>query len=80
VHRHEAHRQPVWSVPWPDPRYAALLDHIVGFEITLTRLEGKFKLSQNKPPSNRQSVIEALEDSPNATTQALAQQMLKSKA
>jgi transcriptional regulator len=33
---------------------------IVGFEITITRMTGKFKLSQNRPPIDRGHVIEAL--------------------
>ena len=37
-----------------------LLDAIVGFEIEITRLEGKWKLNQNHPPERRQRVIEAL--------------------
>jgi len=37
-----------------------LLKAIVGFEIEVTRLEGKFKLSQNRP-AEIPRVIEALE-------------------
>jgi transcriptional regulator len=38
-----------------------MLSAIVGFEIEITRLDGKFKLSQNRPGGDRQLVIEALE-------------------
>jgi len=31
-----------------DPRMEALIDYIIGFEITITKWEGKFKLSQDK--------------------------------
>jgi transcriptional regulator len=34
---------------------------IVGFEIAVERLEGKFKLSQNRIPADQRRVIEALE-------------------
>jgi len=38
-----------------------MLSAIVGFEIAITRLEGKFKLSQNRPSADRPLVIEELE-------------------
>jgi len=34
---------------------------IVGFEIEITRLEGKFKMSQNRTESERENVIAALQ-------------------
>lgn len=37
-----------------------MLNHIVGFEIAVTRLEGKFKLSQNRTPEEQQNVIDSL--------------------
>jgi len=36
---------------------------IVGFEIEITRLEGKFKLSQNRTEAERANVITALQES-----------------
>jgi transcriptional regulator len=41
-----------------------LLPGLVAFELRLTRVEGKFKLSQNRTPEDRQSAREALERSP----------------
>jgi transcriptional regulator len=38
-----------------------MLAGIVGFEIDITRLEGKFKLSQNRPAADRPRVVDALE-------------------
>lgn len=53
--------------PWkPDlagERCTKLLDMIVGFEIEITDVLGKFKLSQNRPAEDRQRVIEALSQS-----------------
>ena len=51
--------------PWraaelPAPFVASLLPAIVGFELVVDRLEGKFKLSQNRP-AEIPRVIEALE-------------------
>ncbi|OAI13973.1 transcriptional regulator [Methylomonas koyamae] len=37
-----------------------LITQIIGIEISVTRLQGKCKVSQNQPPENRNSVIEAL--------------------
>jgi transcriptional regulator len=53
------------AAPWQlsaEPDYVEkLLPGIVPFEITLTRLEGKFKLNQNKSAADRAGVIAALE-------------------
>jgi transcriptional regulator len=37
-----------------------MLSHIVGFEITITKLEVKFKLSQNRTKNEQQKVIDSL--------------------
>jgi len=37
-----------------------MLRGIVGFQITITRMTGKFKLSQNRPALDRERVTEAL--------------------
>ena len=36
-----------------DPRVAPLLGHIVGFEIAIRSIEGRFKLGQDKSPADR---------------------------
>ena len=36
------------------------MEGIVGFEIPITRLEGKWKLNQNHPVERRERVIKAL--------------------
>jgi transcriptional regulator len=50
---------PDWAVPDGDfvPKLAA---GVVAFEIEIARLEGKFKLSQNRPEGDRRSVVAAL--------------------
>ncbi len=40
---------------------AGMQKELVGFEISITRLEGKFKLSQNKTRQDQQNVINQLE-------------------
>jgi len=55
--------------PWI-PRYEkSQLDHIVGIAIHITEIQGKFKLSQNRPARDRANVIERLRTngSDNAT-------------
>ena len=47
---------------------------IVGFEIAITRIEGKFKLSQNRP-EDAPGVIEGLSQSPHPGDQELAELM-----
>lgn len=39
---------------------AGMLSHIVGFEIEVTRIEAKFKLSQNRTRDEQQKVIDSL--------------------
>ncbi len=52
-----------WRAP-EDPDYLhKMAGHIVGFELTILELQGKFKLSQNRTPQDRHQVISALEQS-----------------
>lgn len=53
--------------PWalsdaPDDYIANMLKAVVGIRIEITRLEGKWKLSQNKPPQERDGVIVGLRE------------------
>ena len=50
---------------------------IVGFEIEIARLEGKFKLSQNRTEVERENVIAALQESRD--TLAVAELMTRKK-
>ena len=43
-----------------DAYRARMLNHIVGFEIAVSKIEGKFKLSQNRLPEEQQNVIDSL--------------------
>ena len=57
-----------------------LVGGIVGFKIELTRLEGKWKLSQNHPVERQQKVVEALQQSRNQAEQAVALLMAENLA
>ncbi|SFL81659.1 FMN-binding negative transcriptional regulator [Methylobacterium pseudosasicola] len=54
----EAPRAAPWAVDdAPAPFVAAQLRAIVGIEIPITRIEGKWKMSQNRPEADRTGVI-----------------------
>ena len=60
--RHEAGNPAPWRMrDLPEAYLAGMLKGIIGLDITVTRLEGKFKLSQNRPAVDRPRVIAALE-------------------
>ena len=59
--RHEAGLPAPWKVPdAPADHIEKSLHGIVGLEITIERIEGKFKLSQNHPEANRLGVVQGL--------------------
>jgi transcriptional regulator len=56
--RHEAARAHPWSVNDAPREYTqAMLGAIVGLEIEITKLQGKFKLSQNRAPVDQKGVL-----------------------
>jgi transcriptional regulator len=60
--RHEAGRDHPWSVDDAPPKFVAgQLRAIVGIELVISRVEAKFKLSQNRPEADRDGVTEGLE-------------------
>src|SRR3954470_12919617 len=52
-----------------------MLNHIVAFEIAVTRLETKFKLSQNRTKVEQENVIQALGASPDPAVSGVAELM-----
>lgn len=74
------------AVPWkvtdaPDAFIDQMLKGIVGIELPLTRLEGKWKLSQNRPATDQVATFAGLEAKGDADSRAVAAAMgaLKSK-
>lgn len=65
--------------PWNFDSEAAwvqkLLNDIVAFEIRIEKLEGKFKLNQNRKPEDRAGVIEALSTSDDPSQRAVTKWM-----
>jgi transcriptional regulator len=59
--RHERDRAEPWAVAdAPAGFIDAQLKGIVGFEIAIDRLEGKWKMSQNRVPADRRGVVAGL--------------------
>lgn len=54
-----------------------LMRGIVAFELKITRLEGKFKLSQNRLPADQQGAMQHLAQSPRAEERSVAEHMKK---
>jgi transcriptional regulator len=64
---HEARRAQPWAVSDAPPDYVEqMLRAIVGIEIPVQRLEGKFKLSQNRSDADRLGVADGLAAEPGA--------------
>jgi transcriptional regulator len=74
--RHEARNPVAWKMrDLPEAYVRSMLKGIVGLEIAVTRLEGKYKLSQNRPAADRPGVIAALEAQGDADAQEVARLM-----
>ncbi|MGC4963255.1 FMN-binding negative transcriptional regulator [Gordonia sp. DT218] len=71
--RHEQSRDMPWAVTdAPADFIAGQLKAIVGLELTITRWEGKAKMSQNQPECNQASVVDGLAHSSNISDRQLA--------
>ncbi len=61
---HESRRAQPWSVSDAPPDYISqLLKGIVGVEFRISRLEGKWKMSQNRSSEDIDGVVEGLRQS-----------------
>ena len=74
--QHEAGSPAPWRMQdLPETYLAGMLKGIIGLEIAVTRLEGKYKLSQNRPAVDRPRVIAALERRGDGDALAVARLM-----
>lgn len=77
--RHEAARPHApGAAPWkvsdaPEPFIDTMIKAIVGIELPISRLEGKWKVSQNRPAEDRAGVVAGLEDSGDPMQRAMAE-------
>ncbi|MBV8380065.1 MAG: FMN-binding negative transcriptional regulator, partial [Paucibacter sp.] len=70
---HEAARPAPWAVADAPTDYIdTMLGAIVGIELTITRIEGKRKLSQNRAAEDRAGVVAGLRATGAASAQAHA--------
>lgn len=73
-----AHREASFPEPWavsdaPHEFTEKLIGSIVGFEMVISRLLGKWKVSQNQPQQNQAGVIEGLKASGSQAASAMAE-------
>ncbi|WP_298185813.1 FMN-binding negative transcriptional regulator [uncultured Pseudomonas sp.] len=74
--QHEAGRERPWAVSDAPPDYIdTMLRAIVGFALPIQRIEGQWKLSQNRTAVDREGVREGLNASPVAADRALAERL-----
>ncbi|MGE0118263.1 MAG: FMN-binding negative transcriptional regulator [Dongiaceae bacterium] len=73
---HEAGRTSPWAVAdAPADFIRAQLKGIVGFELPIARLEGKWKMSQNRPAEDRTGTVEGLRREGGSDEAAVAEIM-----
>ena len=71
--RYEGDRPDSWSpATLPTDYFAGMLKGIVAFEMPVTKLDGKFKLGQNRSVEDRRRTIAALEKAGSSEAAALA--------
>jgi transcriptional regulator len=71
--RHEENRATPWAVEdAPEAFIASQLKGIVGIEIPISRIEGKWKVSQNRPDADRLGVAAGLREAPDDASQQMA--------
>ena len=75
VDRYEASFEKPWPMELPPEYEAGMLRGIVAFEIQITRMEGKFKLSQNRSAADREGVTGNLEQLADRDSAAVARLM-----
>ena len=67
--------QKPWTVPSEGDFFEKLSKAVVAFEIPIDRIEGKFKLNQNRSDGDRRAVIAALQQSSNPLDRDVAAEM-----
>jgi transcriptional regulator len=71
---HEAVQAEPWSMSEAPAHYIEKqLTAIVGLKLTITRLLGKWKMSQNRPPQDRAGVTRTLLQQETASSDAMAE-------
>jgi transcriptional regulator len=72
--QHESEQTTPWAVTdAPEDFTQKMLSAIVGIEITVVSMQGKWKLSQNQPEKNQRGVVTGLSEKPDSDAQIMAQ-------
>lgn len=74
---------PEYAAQWhslSDTYREGMMGGIVGFEMAVTQLEGKYKLSQNRSLTDQQQVAKALQQNPDPAAAALGHAMQQNLA
>lgn len=76
---HEAPRAAPWAVADAPAEYIdGMLQAIVGIEIPIARIVGKWKVSRNRPGADRQGVVDGLTANGDEASAAMAELMQRS--
>ncbi|SOD17400.1 FMN-binding negative transcriptional regulator [Pedobacter xixiisoli] len=75
TNQYEGHHSPAAFHRMSDDYINKHLKAIAGFEITVTDLEGVFKLSQNHPQVNKEAIVKELSQSEDVQAQEVSRQM-----
>lgn len=68
---HEAYIERPWSLREAQVYSEKLASHVLAFELPIARLEGKFKLSQNRQPGDRAGVMRELRKSTHSAVREM---------
>ena len=77
VQKHESHFEKPWTLQPPGDFMQNKMRAIVGFQIPITRLEGKYKLNQNRSVNDQVRVVAALEGNADPPSAEVAELMSK---
>ena len=75
VDLHEGGFEEPWTMDLPEDYLLKMQRAIVAFEIPIARLEGKYKLSQNRSEGDQRRVIERLSAAPDTNAREVGEQM-----
>ena len=75
---HEATQEKPWSiVDAPADYIEKMMNGITGIEITISKIEGKWKVSQNQPSKNKSGIVENLQKFPSGNSEKMIQYIKK---
>lgn len=79
TNQHESGRAVPWRIADTPPGFVeTLLPALIGVEIPIARLTGKWKVSQNRPPRDRDGVVAGLRAEATDNARAMATEVITS--